>query len=256
MIFQNFGFNSVGVTTKPPLTIEWLLIGGGASGGTFANQTGGGGGAGRFVSSSQSIEPQSISITIGQGGAGRTSSGLQGADGGDSEMVIGATTYISYGGGGGGAGLNTAGVRNGRPGGCGGGGASTSISTTTTGGQNIEGEPIVGFGRNGEGKGNSSSDVSGHGGGAGTGAIYNGRAWVDGQTYCKGGPGANTGGISEGTTAGCGSKGGTLSQSTNAGQNGICIIRYSGSQVATGGTITQSGGYTYHTFTANGTFVY
>jgi hypothetical protein len=33
------------------------------------------------------------------------------------------------------------------------------------------------------------------------------------------------------------------------------VIRYAGSQGSqTGGTVTSSGGYTYHTFTASGTF--
>jgi hypothetical protein len=32
------------------------------------------------------------------------------------------------------------------------------------------------------------------------------------------------------------------------------IIRYSGSQRGTGGTVTSSGGYTYHTFTTSGTY--
>jgi hypothetical protein len=39
------------------------------------------------------------------------------------------------------------------------------------------------------------------------------------------------------------------------GTSGICIIAYAGSQRGTGGTITSSNGYTYHTFTANGSFV-
>jgi hypothetical protein len=38
------------------------------------------------------------------------------------------------------------------------------------------------------------------------------------------------------------------------GGSGIVIIRYAGSQVATGGTVTSAGGYTYHTFTSSGTF--
>jgi hypothetical protein len=38
------------------------------------------------------------------------------------------------------------------------------------------------------------------------------------------------------------------------GGSGVVIIRYAGSQVATGGTVTSSGGYTYHTFTTSGTF--
>jgi hypothetical protein len=32
------------------------------------------------------------------------------------------------------------------------------------------------------------------------------------------------------------------------------IIRYAGSQVGNGGTITNTGGYTYHKFTNSGTF--
>jgi hypothetical protein len=34
----------------------------------------------------------------------------------------------------------------------------------------------------------------------------------------------------------------------------VIIIRYPGSQRGTGGTVTFVGGYTYHTFTGNGTF--
>jgi hypothetical protein len=41
---------------------------------------------------------------------------------------------------------------------------------------------------------------------------------------------------------------------SGAGGSGIVIIRYAGSQSATGGTITSSGGYTIHTFTGDGTF--
>jgi hypothetical protein len=32
------------------------------------------------------------------------------------------------------------------------------------------------------------------------------------------------------------------------------ILRYAGSPRGTGGTITQTGGYTYHTFTSSGTY--
>jgi hypothetical protein len=40
----------------------------------------------------------------------------------------------------------------------------------------------------------------------------------------------------------------------NAGGSGIVIIRYSGSQGATGGTVTTSSPFTIHTFTGPGTF--
>jgi hypothetical protein len=39
------------------------------------------------------------------------------------------------------------------------------------------------------------------------------------------------------------------------GGSGLCIVRYqSGTQIGTGGTVTSSGGYYYHTFTSSGTF--
>jgi hypothetical protein len=34
----------------------------------------------------------------------------------------------------------------------------------------------------------------------------------------------------------------------------VVVIRYAGAQVATGGTVTSSGGYTYHRFNSSGTF--
>jgi hypothetical protein len=40
------------------------------------------------------------------------------------------------------------------------------------------------------------------------------------------------------------------------GGSGIVIVRYSGAQQATGGTITSSGGFTIHTFTSSGTFTF
>ena len=53
--------------------------------------------------------------------------------------------------------------------------------------------------------------------------------------------------------AGGGSIAGT-NGSGSAGGSGIVIVRYLGSQIATGGTITSSGGYTIHSFTGSGTF--
>jgi hypothetical protein len=46
-----------------------------------------------------------------------------------------------------------------------------------------------------------------------------------------------------------------LNGSSASGGSGIVIIRYSGSQRGTGGTVTSSGGYTYHTFTSSGTYI-
>ena len=71
-----------------------------------------------------------------------------------------------------------------------------------------------------------------------------------GAVYAIGGTGgSNNGGGS--TASGYGHGGG----SQQAGRDGIVIIRYLGSQRGTGGTVSSSGIYTYHTFTTTGTFV-
>jgi hypothetical protein len=40
-----------------------------------------------------------------------------------------------------------------------------------------------------------------------------------------------------------------------AGGSGVVIISYPGSQRATGGTVTSSGGQTIHTFNSSGSFI-
>lgn len=55
-------------------------------------------------------------------------------------------------------------------------------------------------------------------------------------------------------TGGGGGGGGYPNSDGQAGGSGVVIIRYPGAQHATGGTVTSSGGYTYHTFTSSGTF--
>jgi hypothetical protein len=225
------------------LTIDWLLVGGGGSGGTYGSRNGGSGGAGRFVSSSANITPQSISITIGNGGAGIIYDGndTPGNGGNESTIVISGTTYIAYGGGYGGGGRQSGGA-----GGSGGGAGGVGLGQSASGGSNTAGSPISGFGNNGESR-SSGQTTGGLGGGAG--GTPTGLAWLDGITYSIGGGGG-------GSTAGCGGAGAGFGGNSGAGNNGIVKIRYYGTPKATGGTITQSGGYTYHTFTSNGTFTY
>jgi hypothetical protein len=73
-------------------------------------------------------------------------------------------------------------------------------------------------------------------------------------TYGTGGLGGQSDGP-PGANPGDGG-GGSLSAGFpgQAGANGIVIISYTGPQMATGGTITTSGGNTIHTFTTSGTF--
>ena len=56
------------------------------------------------------------------------------------------------------------------------------------------------------------------------------------------------------TNRGSGGGAGGQGNPGNSGGSGIVIVRYSGSQAATGGTVTSSGGNTIHTFTGDGTF--
>jgi hypothetical protein len=55
-------------------------------------------------------------------------------------------------------------------------------------------------------------------------------------------------------TGGGGGGARNTSGTSGSGGSGVVIVRYSGSQSATGGTVTSSGGNTIHTFTGDGTF--
>ena len=76
--------------------IDILLVGGGGGGG---NDGGGGGGGGevRQATGVSVTAGSSTSITVGSGGAGKTLFGAS-SDGGQSSLVIGATTYSANGG--------------------------------------------------------------------------------------------------------------------------------------------------------------
>jgi hypothetical protein len=157
--------------------------------------------------------------TAGSGTSGQGFSGGIGTQGGGS----------GCGGGGGGAGaVGTVGVGENGNGGNGGVGVSSSINGTAT------------FRAGGGGGGGSSSGTAGSGGNGGGGAGANASGSPTSGT-------ANTGGGSGG--------GGSDSRTTPNGGSGVVIIRYSGVQRGTGGTVTTTGGYTVHTFTSSGTYV-
>ena len=61
-----------------------------------------------------------------------------------------------------------------------------------------------------------------------------------------------------GTAATGGGGGGGYGNSNTgaAGGSGVVILRYVGTQRGTGGTVTSSGGYTYHTFTSSGSITF
>ena len=87
----------------------------------------------------------------------------------------------------------------------------------------------------------SGSGGAGGNGGGGAGAMVSG--WVLRPFV--------TGGIVNATLGG----GGASNPSTGGtGGSGVVIIRYPGSQTGSGGTVTNVGGYTIHTFTTSGTY--
>ena len=51
-----------------------------------------------------------------------------------------------------------------------------------------------------------------------------------------------------------GAGGGGEGSSGGSGDSGVAILRYPGSQRGTGGTVTSSGGYIIHTFTASSSY--
>lgn len=265
-------------TVNVIFTVDYLVVaGGGGGGGDF----GGGGGAGEFIESSGNI-PSTAAITVGSGGLGLVmtaacSGSTAGSSGGDSS--IGGVVTAKGGGLGGGG--NASGATGGSGGGGGynagaapqGGASTKTVGFGNAGGAGGGANPYAGGGGGGAG----GAGVAGSGGYAGAGGAGK-TSSISGSTlqYAGGGGGggmtatgsASYGGGSGGTSsyngvsgaANTGSGGGgaygcgTLAGNDGGnGGSGIVIIRYLGSQKATGGIISSSGGYTIHTFTSSGT---
>jgi len=271
-------------------TVETLIVAGGGGGGQYAAGAGGGGG-GVIYNSSFGIKSQNypLTATVGAGGAGGVYGVSSPNNGGNS--VFGVLTAVgggaggsgwgqnpgqSGGSGGGGAGYDGISTQNtvaggsgtsgqgfagglgrgistnrGAGGGGGGGGAVGGDSTTNSGGNggigylsNITGTLTYYAGGGGGGDyGSSNGGIGGQGGG---GNVSGG----NGSNLPAGNGGTNTGG------GGGGSRSAT-SDSWNGGNggSGVVIVRYPGSQKATGGTVTTAAGDTVHTFTSTGTFL-
>jgi len=272
-------------------TIDFVVVAGGGGGGgaEMSNGYGGGGGAGGgggYLASSISVNCGSTyPIVVGTGGIGGCSrlapdgSGLPGApgtfssafgfaaagggagagdEGGQACNNVACTNGGSGGGqggdGGGTLGIavigqgNNAGPAISRTGGGGGGaGATPGGATGGTGRQWYDGNYYAGGGGGGGG-GNNQVLSSGGAGGGGQGS----RSYPGGGTSGEAGGQACAGAACSG--GGGGGAGAGYLQGGQAGGSGVVIIRYFGGTRASGGTITSSGGYTYHKFGAAGTF--
>ena len=264
--------------------VEYLVVGGGGAGGYGLYASGGGGGAGGFRTGNLVINTGISPVTVGDGGSSGGASGGAGGSG----SASGFASISAAGGGGGGRRATGAvpGGSNGGSGGSGGGegggpgigsaGAGNVPATTplqgTSGGVGLQGntyDPGGGGGGASQAGGNASASNGGTAGAGGTGAssditggtvTYAGGGGGGGFGSVGGAGGGGAGGTTASGSAGTANTGGGGGGGLTAGGNGgpgIVIVRYAGSQYATGGIITSgtgtAAGYTLHTYTTTGT---
>jgi len=246
--------------------VDYLIVGGGGGGGGALYGSGGGGGGGVRKFTGVTLTSGTYAVVVGNGGAVATN-GSDSSFNGVTSIGGGHGAYYTFadqtsggsGGGGRGAGPTNGAAGTAGQGYAGGNGSSTGLTFYSGGGGGgataVGGNGLGGSfaGAGGEGLADSisgTSKVYGSGGGGG----------YDDAGQAAGGTNAGTGadGFTDATVPlanfGGGGGGGSINNAGSAGAKGVVIIRYSGSQVATGGTITSSGGYTIHTFTSSGTF--
>ena len=274
--------------------VEYIVVAGGGGGGANGGGGGGAGGYRSSVSgessgggaSAESVvslnSGQAYSVVVGAGGAGSTSGQSPAVDGSDGAASSFAGVNSVGGGGGGSTGAGGGTGRVGRNGGSGGGASKdrgNSDKSSGTAGQGYAGGASPVFNSGGSGGGGGAGAAGGNGGAAescGAGGIGVQSSINGTPTYRAGGGGGGSnnsfavggtggggaGGPSQGNsgssgtvnTGGGGGGGNWLNGFGGAGGSGIVIIRYFGSQRATGGTVTSASGYTVHTFTSSGTF--
>jgi hypothetical protein len=254
--------------------IDYLVLGGGGSGGdcTSPARFGGGGGAGGLRTSYGTVSGRAssaenplealpgriLTITVGAGASGGTNTDNTPGTQGSSSSISGGnfTTITSLGGGGGGG--NTV---DGTSGGCGGGGnESDGAGQSGTAGQGFDGGTGSEGGDRGGGGGGTGANGTGTDGGAGTSVSITGSAVTYGGGGASSGSGGSGGGGTGSTngTANLGGGGGAAGTITGAGGSGVVILRiatadYSG--VTTGSpTVTTSGSDTILKFTSSGTY--
>ena len=262
------------------LNAEVLIVAGGGGGG--ANHGGGGGAGGLIEAIVPLVAGTPYGITVGGGGSPAPSSTSPSGDGGNS-LAFGLT---AIGGGGGGNRNDTSNASPGRNGGSGGGGggSQTIYPTNWNGGSgtagqgNSGGKAVDNFGAGGGGAGGAgvgATSVAGSGGAgilsniSGSAVLYAGGGGGGAHSSLSnvGSGGSGIGGRGSYTTAfngtnplantGSGGGGGGPTGGLGcAGASGIVIIRYPGPQIASGGTVTSSGGYTIHKFTTVGSHTF
>jgi hypothetical protein len=183
-------------------SIDVVVVGGGGGAaycaGTSDCSGAGGGGGGLGYRNSISVTPgETLSVTVGQGGAGGDTSGESGASGGDTYLERGTATLVKANGGGGAPYYSTT---------CGAGGAGGAGGTSAFSGNDGGGDG---------GDGGASAWNTGGGGGGGAGG-YSGNG---------GDAGSGNGGVGSAGVGGAGGGGGGQSNSgiPNNGGGGVGI---------------------------------
>ena len=234
---------SVTVSCPPPpdLEVDYIVVGGGAAGQGSSNA---GGSAGGVRSGSLSI-PYKTTLTniVGLGG-------ITGSTNGFSSSI--SSSVLGF---------------------FGAGGATGNSGTPSEFSQGLSGPGTPPLPQGG-GAGSSENGQDGVLGVAGNGG--SGSLWLNGVFYAGGGGGeggvAGLPGLGGGGTAqtgvgpdgqpyqlnGVNGLGGGAASTGTSGGSGVVIIRYStgSARPAFGGTVTELGGYIYHTFTGSGDFIY
>jgi hypothetical protein len=269
--FSNFPLTKTRIQTlsKNPIVARILVVGGGGAGANGFG--GGGGGAGGFIETTLPIA-SSTTYTAFVGAGGGNGTGTQGSpsSNGTSSFFSAAPSILTAVGGGrggnedGGSGAGSIAGNGGSGGGAGSRYFSTSPGAGIVGQGFAGGSTVFGVGGGGGGASNTGSvGSSGIGGNGGPGkssdisgilTYYAGGGGGSGATTGSGGigGGGNGAGVTGSANTGGGGGGSTGGNRGGAGGSGIIIIRYSGPQIATGGTVTTVGTDTVHTFTATG----
>jgi hypothetical protein len=233
---DNQQYRRSGEWALQPISGVSILLTGGGGGGQTGHSPGGTGGAVEESTGLELVPGISYSVSVGGGGGAspRGPSGASGGGGGSSSFSGPSFSTLTASGGPGSSsqgdgGTNPAQGRQGGP------GQQTTIRGTNeyfgggggvAGGAGYEQSPGGPGGPGGGGYGSRCCGQPAQGGTGGTGGAGGGGGiqWC-GTVYCE----------------------------SRAGGSGNVIISYPGTQVWTGGTVTQTGGKTIHYFTGTGT---
>jgi len=261
-------------TNNIPLTISYLVVAGGGSGGANSNSGGGGAGGYRTNFGGTSISLSAATnylVTVGAGGAGEAPQAAPGNGNNGINSVFNNITSTgggrgsgqggsaASGGSGGGGGYDTGGASgnagNYTPveGYAGGAGVSAGSYPGGGGGGASEAGNTDGNGHGGDGVSNSITGASTIYAGGGSGGVAGGSSIIPGGDG-GGGAGSNNTATSQAGTAntGGGGGGGAGSYGSGNGGSGIVILRYSDAYTISGlsGTTTTVGSDSVTTFTS------